>query len=100
MPREYHRAYEAKYFQKPENRERRNKKMLQYSRAEGTRGHHQARRKVRDAVSTGKLIRQPCEVCGHSPVEAHHDDYSRPLDVRWLCKRHHVELHNAKAEGR
>jgi hypothetical protein len=44
-------------------------------------------------MSTGKLIRQPCEVCGSKKVEAHHDDYTKPLDVRWLCKKHHAEHH-------
>lgn len=46
-----------------------------------------------NAIRDGKLIRQPCEVCGESRAEAHHDDYSKPLDVRWLCKRHHDEWH-------
>lgn len=46
-----------------------------------------------NAIRHGKLIRQPCEVCGESRAEAHHDDYSKPLDVRWLCKRHHDEWH-------
>ncbi|WP_218650451.1 hypothetical protein [Brevundimonas sp. P7753] len=35
-----------------------------------------------------------CEVCSATRVDAHHDDYSRPLDVRWLCRAHHMEVHN------
>lgn len=42
----------------------------------------------------GKLTRQPCEVCGaESNIEAHHSDYSKPLDVNWLCREHHKEWH-------
>lgn len=41
----------------------------------------------------GLLIVQPCEVCGADKSDAHHDDYSRPGDVRWLCRRHHREHH-------
>ena len=51
-----------------------------------------ARSILRSAVETGKLIRQPCEVCGNPKVEAHHPDYSKPLEVRWLCHQHHCEL--------
>lgn len=47
-----------------------------------------ARRDVAHAVKSGKLRRQPCEVCGER-AEAHHPDYAKPLDVRWLCRRHH-----------
>ena len=47
------------------------------------------------AVRYGEIRRGPCEVCGtEEKVEAHHDDYSRPLDVRWLCRDHHEELHH------
>lgn len=46
------------------------------------------------AVKRGKVERQPCEVCGKKNAEAHHDDYSKPLDVRWLCKTHHEHHHN------
>ncbi len=52
-----------------------------------------ARSKVGYAIKSGRLTRQPCAVCGSAPAEAHHDDYSRPLDVRWLCKPHHREHH-------
>lgn len=46
------------------------------------------------AIKTGKLMKMPCEVCfAEENVEAHHDDYLKPLDVRWLCKTHHAEHH-------
>jgi hypothetical protein len=55
------------------------------------------RSKVKDAVryalKTGKLVRLPCFECGSLESEAHHPDYSRPLDVIWLCKQHHRECH-------
>lgn len=53
-----------------------------------------ARVKVRNAILAGKLRRGLCEVCGNPKVDGHHDDYSKPLDVRWLCKKHHEELHH------
>lgn len=48
---------------------------------------------VRRALKTGKLVRGKCEVCGSLETEAHHDDYAKPLDVRWLCDPHHKEVH-------
>lgn len=53
-----------------------------------------ARNLVAKAVKVGKLIRQPCFICGSEIVEAHHPDYERPLDVTWLCKKHHREAHD------
>ena len=53
-----------------------------------------ARRMVRDAKSRGELIPCPCENCGATDkTEAHHDDYSKPLEIRWLCKSCHMRLH-------
>jgi len=35
-----------------------------------------------------------CSVClEEKPIEDFHKDYTNPLDVIWLCKRHHTELH-------
>ncbi len=48
---------------------------------------------TRYAVRSGKIFEQPCEICGSKKVEAHHDDYLKPLDVRWLCRKHHNEHH-------
>lgn len=47
---------------------------------------------VSNAIRDGRLVRQPCECCG-AWAQAHHDDYSKPLDVRWLCPKHHAEWH-------
>ncbi len=49
---------------------------------------------VQRALVSGTLQRQGCEVCGRDVVDAHHDRYDEPLNVRWLCRRHHVRLHH------
>jgi len=55
---------------------------------------------VAHAKKMGRLIVEPCETCGSTEnVDAHHDDYTKPLDVRWLCKschrRHHAKLNRS-----
>lgn len=50
-----------------------------------------ARRKARAAIKAGTLIKLPCKICADIRVQAHHDDYSKPLDVEWLCRKHHYE---------
>lgn len=50
-----------------------------------------ARRVLLQAIRRGKISRGACEVCGNLG-QAHHDDYSKPFDVRWLCFRHHREI--------
>ena len=57
-----------------------------------------ARSTVHVALKRGKLTKTACERCGSANVEAHHDDYSRPLEVRWVCRRCHGMLHNFKAQ--
>lgn len=44
---------------------------------------------IRYAVRNKKLIPKPCEVCGTRKSEAHHEDYSKPLEIIWLCSYHH-----------
>lgn len=47
-----------------------------------------------NAIRDGRLIRQPCESCGATEnIQAHHDDYSKPLEVRWLCFVCHRKVH-------
>ena len=35
----------------------------------------------------------PCIICGELNVEAHHAHYDLPLDVIWLCTKHHKQTH-------
>ena len=49
-----------------------------------------AHRKVYGALRNGTLFKKPCEVCGEIKVSAHHDDYNKPLKIKWLCKIHHT----------
>lgn len=51
-----------------------------------------------NAIRDGRLIREPCEVCGDIKTDAHHDDYAKPLDVRWLCRAHHAQHHKEERE--
>ena len=53
-----------------------------------------ARDMLRNAVATNKIIKEPCEICKTSEnVHGHHEDYSKPLEVIWLCYTHHAEVH-------
>ncbi len=57
-----------------------------------------ARHAVAYAIQTGALLRKPCEECGSiKTVHAHHADYSKPLDVKWLCSKCHGKEHRRAA---
>jgi hypothetical protein len=44
-------------------------------------------------IRRGVLTPQPCEACGAAEVQPHHDDYTKPWTVRWLCEVHHQQHH-------
>lgn len=48
-------------------------------------------------LKRGRLTKKPCIICNEEKVEAHHPDYSKPLEVVWLCKKHHVEEEKIKS---
>jgi hypothetical protein len=48
---------------------------------------------VAAALKSGRLRKQSCAVCKHPKTHAHHEDYSKPLEVIWLCSLHHAAVH-------
>lgn len=50
---------------------------------------------IRDAVRSGKIIKSDtCSKCdANTKIDGHHDDYSKPLEVVWLCRQCHVDIH-------
>jgi len=54
---------------------------------------------VNNAIRDGKLFKMPCEECSSEDVHAHHDDYAKPLNVRWLCPAHHSQWHKENGVG-
>ena len=60
---------------------------------------YKAHKDVSTAIRNKSLIKEPCEVCESEKVTAHHDDYLKTLDVRWLCQKHHSEWHSENGEA-
>tara|TARA_R110000851_G_scaffold320926_1_gene486044 strand:- start:5 stop:433 length:429 start_codon:yes stop_codon:yes gene_type:complete len=58
-----------------------------------------AQNMVNNQKRAGNISELPCEVCGGLKVVAHHDDYDKPLNVRWLCQAHHKQWHAKNGEG-
>lgn len=53
---------------------------------------YKARTAVGNAVRDGRLIRPDvCPICNEGQPQAHHEDYSKPLEVKWCCRRCHLE---------
>lgn len=107
---EKRRASKAAYGIRPEVKERNKTRFEKYQSKPGYRERHNersaaqrndpknkikisARAKANRAIKSGKLTRLPCEVCNIEPAEAHHDDYTKPLEIKWLCSSHHKQHH-------
>ena len=55
---------------------------------------------VNNATRDKRLFKEPCEVCGTTDkIHGHHDDYLKPLNVRWLCSAHHSQWHAENGEA-
>lgn len=85
--REYDRSRAAR----PENVARRARVTSEYRAKNPDR--YKAHSAVSNAVRDGRLKKLPCAFCGSGETEAHHHDYSKPLDVTWLCKPCHHKFH-------
>ena len=55
-----------------------------------------ARNAIGIRLRRGTMERGSCEICHEPNAQAHHHDYDRPLDVTWLCEKHHRQLHGER----
>lgn len=93
--RKQYAEYEKGRFQEPGRRV----KTIEYQRKRRRLNEQQYKANgiVARALRSGKLSKQVCEMCEKVPAEAHHEDYSKPLDVVWLCRKHHLAIHGKEA---
>ena len=47
----------------------------------------------------GKITRSACVECGSEKSQMHHDDYSKPTEVTWLCRPCHMKFHASDSTG-
>lgn len=87
---DYYREYDRMRASMPHRKELRDRVN------EAWKSEHPKRRKAQvllgNAVKTGRVVPQPCFICGER-AEAHHPNYDAPLDVVWLCTPHHRQAH-------
>lgn len=91
---DYYRAYDRK---------RGNRQSAEYRRSyyDAYPKKTSARIAVGNAVRDGKLKKpKTCQECGGGGIiHGHHDDYDKPLDVRWLCAACHRQWHILNGSG-
>lgn len=90
---DYYRAYDIK-------RGSRRTQETQHEWRKQNPQKYKAQTMVNNAVRDKRLFKEPCEVCGKRRTHGHHDDYLKPLNVRWLCAIHHREWHDKNGDGK
>lgn len=63
---------------------------------------YKAKNLVNNSLRDGKISKaKRCDSCNFElRLCAHHDDYARPLDIRWLCQSCHKQWHSINGEGK
>lgn len=107
--REYHKKYGKKY--REANREKRKEYRKEYNQRERTKQlvkkwtteyrkteEYKIKRKARytayNALAYGNIMKKPCSMCGcNNNIEIHHTDYTKPLQVTFLCRNCHMIIH-------
>lgn len=92
-------AYDLERAQTPERISRRAHIVAEWGAIHPER--RRAQSALARAVKKGLVSKWPvCAMpeCDCTKVVAHHPDYSRPLDVVWLCQAHHKQAHAVPME--
>lgn len=86
------RAYDRKRGKTRHRREGNREREIEYRKQFPDK--YKAKTMVNNAVRDGRLKKGKCVICGTTKrIEGHHEDYSKPLSVVWLCSKHHSAIH-------
>ena len=92
--REQRRVYDRRWLNKPGNRRKKIERLNDRKKTDPIeRKKTQVRNHVSHEIEMGRLKRKPCQVCGNEASQAHHEDYTKPLSITWLCREHHADRH-------
>ena len=89
---EGYREHDRRYYSLHKDEIKRKRKSYGQSNVLKTR----ARWSLKQAVYAGLIKRGVCVVCGKLETDAHHKDYSKPYDVVWLCRKHHMRVEHRR----
>ncbi len=92
------------YYQKTKERDREKRRLNAINRREAHAAETRrdrlrypkkvaARMILNGALKKQEIHKKPCSICQNPKSEGHHDDYNKPLNVRWLCSLHHKAWH-------
>jgi len=95
--KKYFSKYKAKWYSIPKNQKRHSLISRKYA-ITWLKKHPKERKAYSQfhyALYSGKLYKpKQCSQCGErKKIEAHHPDYTKPLEVIWLCRSCHKILH-------
>jgi hypothetical protein len=90
--------WEANYSKNHQRSDKAKAARRQYQKVWRTKNAVKARAEqiLNEAIKAGLVERKPCVECGKLKTDAHHADYSKPLEVEWLCRVHHYRRHYEK----
>jgi hypothetical protein len=91
-------AHVREYYAQPHVKERENQRRAAWRADPANKDKYEARTILNNALKLGKIHKRPCEECSSTEwVDGHHEDYSRPLEVTWLCRSCHGKRHRLDA---
>lgn len=67
----------------------------QYGWGKNTMGYRKKKR-ARETARRTLPVPMSCERCGDQKADRHHDDYDKPAEITWLCRRCHNLWHKLK----
>ena len=84
-------------YRQKEDKEKRLQRVRKYEKKYPDRS--KAKTAINNAIKSGKIEKGICAICDSNKyIQGHHDDYSKPMQVDWLCRKCHYLWHQLLRE--